>query len=610
MPRWATPAWLTRGREPAFGAIRSHGRCGLVSARGTPHGAWRSSARIGLLGRCQCPFPPAIEGRQGIALPKKMGVTLPQRRQVVPHLAAGRGWLRAQGTRVTTAPPAGGRQTRGLSGRAQQGPSHRFAAVQGLSGDCAMIGGIAITQANALYDRYPPLGGRAVCASVGTPLRPGAVGFQRDLDGIGVVCTAWYILAQSGWQVGIEPVTAPSGRGWNGVVVPQSLDLPRCVPRRPRPRGLPCDGRRAATAVCIGVCNACARAWGSASMPSGGCAGLRHSGAIARAKGSSTRRGCAHRSTRWCRQDAPGPQLRYWRPAKARWFVPLSASASPARPSSAGPPTWSLASSTVTCRPACSSAQVAERLVTPAPTTTDLRAWASPSGPWQRCRQDSGTQNQAPAAWWEGSCRHNLRTPLPLYAVLWRWFLPSLLVPGTQAGRGRYHPPAEHEMLRRRGGPGSRICAAPTRRQPRLVIDSGRASGCSRARSVHAGAVCGAGHWCHEFLDDPRIDLVFHRLSWALTGKAPGQLEFGPRIFRGSAQGGWAAGTPCCAVTMPIPCIVQLWSCAAGGGWMHISRSADVGVDMPCRGLPMTRAWPGAAARLGPPHGCAGGQLR
>lgn len=35
----------------------------------------------------------------------------------------------------------------------------------------------------------------------------------------------------------------------------------------------------------------------------------------------------------------------------------------------------------------------------------------------------------------------------------------------------------------------------------------------------------------HEFLDDPRIDLVFHRLSWALTREAPGQLEFGPVYF-------------------------------------------------------------------------------
>lgn len=35
----------------------------------------------------------------------------------------------------------------------------------------------------------------------------------------------------------------------------------------------------------------------------------------------------------------------------------------------------------------------------------------------------------------------------------------------------------------------------------------------------------------HEFLDDARIDLVFHRLSWALTREAPGQLEFGPVYF-------------------------------------------------------------------------------
>lgn len=35
----------------------------------------------------------------------------------------------------------------------------------------------------------------------------------------------------------------------------------------------------------------------------------------------------------------------------------------------------------------------------------------------------------------------------------------------------------------------------------------------------------------HEFLADPRIDIVFHRLSWTLTREAPGQLEFGPVYF-------------------------------------------------------------------------------
>ncbi len=35
----------------------------------------------------------------------------------------------------------------------------------------------------------------------------------------------------------------------------------------------------------------------------------------------------------------------------------------------------------------------------------------------------------------------------------------------------------------------------------------------------------------HQFLADPRIDLVFHRLSWTLTREAPGQLEFGPVVF-------------------------------------------------------------------------------
>ena len=32
----------------------------------------------------------------------------------------------------------------------------------------------------------------------------------------------------------------------------------------------------------------------------------------------------------------------------------------------------------------------------------------------------------------------------------------------------------------------------------------------------------------HQLLAEPRIDLVFHRLTWTLTREAPGQLEFGP----------------------------------------------------------------------------------
>jgi len=42
----------------------------------------------------------------------------------------------------------------------------------------------------------------------------------------------------------------------------------------------------------------------------------------------------------------------------------------------------------------------------------------------------------------------------------------------------------------------------------------------------------------HEFLADPRIDLVFHRLTWTLTREAPGQLEFGPVVFYEAAAGG------------------------------------------------------------------------
>jgi hypothetical protein len=35
----------------------------------------------------------------------------------------------------------------------------------------------------------------------------------------------------------------------------------------------------------------------------------------------------------------------------------------------------------------------------------------------------------------------------------------------------------------------------------------------------------------HDYLVDADIDIVFHRLSWALTREAPGQLEFGPVYF-------------------------------------------------------------------------------
>jgi hypothetical protein len=35
----------------------------------------------------------------------------------------------------------------------------------------------------------------------------------------------------------------------------------------------------------------------------------------------------------------------------------------------------------------------------------------------------------------------------------------------------------------------------------------------------------------HDFLADVSIDIVFHRLSWAVTREAPGQLEFGPVYF-------------------------------------------------------------------------------
>jgi hypothetical protein len=42
----------------------------------------------------------------------------------------------------------------------------------------------------------------------------------------------------------------------------------------------------------------------------------------------------------------------------------------------------------------------------------------------------------------------------------------------------------------------------------------------------------------HQFLADPRIDLVFHRLTWTLTREAPGQLEFGPVVLYEAAADG------------------------------------------------------------------------
>lgn len=42
----------------------------------------------------------------------------------------------------------------------------------------------------------------------------------------------------------------------------------------------------------------------------------------------------------------------------------------------------------------------------------------------------------------------------------------------------------------------------------------------------------------HQFLVDPGIDIVFHRLSWTLTREAPGQLEFGPVVLYEAVAGG------------------------------------------------------------------------
>jgi hypothetical protein len=54
-----------------------------------------------------------------------------------------------------------------------------------------------------------------------------------------------------------------------------------------------------------------------------------------------------------------------------------------------------------------------------------------------------------------------------------------------------------------------------------------------------ASAIFGSAHYArfqsvetvHDFLEDPHIDIVFHRLTWTLTREAPGQLEFGPVYF-------------------------------------------------------------------------------
>ena len=130
---------------------------------------------------------------------------------------------------------------------------------------------------------------------------------------------------------------------------------------------------------------------------------------------------------------------------------------------------------------------------------------------------------------------------MPLSHTLRAFLLFTALCAGASAG----HAGARLDALRQQG---QLVCGvAPqdpgfSQRQPDgsyqgLEIDLCRAV---------AAAVLGAStqvrfvalDTVHEFLAEPRIDLVFHRLSWALTREAPGQLEFGPVYFlEAGAQG-------------------------------------------------------------------------
>lgn len=110
-------------------------------------------------------------------------------------------------------------------------------------------------------------------------------------------------------------------------------------------------------------------------------------------------------------------------------------------------------------------------------------------------------------------------------------FFLCLLLPGAQAGE-------RLDAIRRQG---SLVCGVSANdpgfalRQPDGSYQGLEADLC---RAV-AAAVLGSAtrvrfvalETVHEFLADPRIDLVFHRLSWTLTREAPGQLEFGPVYF-------------------------------------------------------------------------------
>lgn len=117
-------------------------------------------------------------------------------------------------------------------------------------------------------------------------------------------------------------------------------------------------------------------------------------------------------------------------------------------------------------------------------------------------------------------------------------FCLCLLLPGAQAGE-------RLDAIRRQG---TLVCGVAAN-DPGFAqrLPDGRYEGLEAdlCRAV-AAAVLGSAtrvrfvalETVHEFLADPRIDIVFHRLSWTLTREAPGQLEFGPVYFlEAGAQG-------------------------------------------------------------------------
>jgi|GEM_PF-1647315 len=110
-------------------------------------------------------------------------------------------------------------------------------------------------------------------------------------------------------------------------------------------------------------------------------------------------------------------------------------------------------------------------------------------------------------------------------------FLLCLLLPGAQAGE-------RLDAMRRQGVLVCGVAANDPGFAQRQADGSYQGLEADLCRAV-AAAVLGSAtqvrfvplDTVHEFLADPRIDIVFHRLSWTLTREAPGQLEFGPVYF-------------------------------------------------------------------------------